>query len=40
MNSRGKAANGAGERDEAFKKICALIPNKIDNATVIAVLGL
>lgn len=36
----GKASNGAGERAEAFKKICALIPNKIDNATVINVLDL
>lgn len=36
----GKAGNAANERAEAFKKICALIPNKIDNATVISVLDL
>lgn len=36
----GKAGSGASERAEAFQKICALIPNKIDNATVISVLDL
>lgn len=36
----GKAGDGANERAEAFKKICALIPNKIDNATVVNVLDL
>ena len=36
----GKAGNAAGERAEAFKKICALIPNRIDNATVVNVLDL
>lgn len=36
----GKAGNAANERAEAFKKICALIPNKIDNATVVGVLDL
>ena len=36
----GKAADAAKERAEAFKKICALIPNKVDNDTVISVLDL
>ena len=36
----GKAGNAADERAEAFKKICALIPNKVDNATVVGVLDL
>ncbi len=36
----GKAGNAANERAEAFKKICALIPNKVDNATVVSVLDL
>lgn len=36
----GKPANAATDRAEAFKKICALIPNRIDNATVVNVLDL
>ena len=36
----GKATDAAKERAEAFKKICALIPNKVDNATVVSVLDL
>ncbi len=36
----GKAGNLANERAEAFKKICGLIPNRIDNATVVNVLDL
>lgn len=36
----GKAAGAVSERAEAFQKICALIPNKIDNATVVNVLDL
>lgn len=36
----GKTANAAGERAESFRKICALIPNRIDNATVVNVLDL
>ena len=35
-----KAGNTANARAEAFKKICGLIPNKIDNATVVNVLDL
>ena len=36
----GKAEKAASDRAEAFKKICGLIPNKIDNATVVNVLDL
>ena len=36
----GKAADAANERMKAFQKILALIPNKIDNATVVSVLDL
>ena len=36
----GKAGSAASDRAEAFKKICALIPNKVDNATVVNVLDL
>ena len=35
-----KAKSVANGRAEAFKKICGLIPNKIDNATVVNVLDL
>lgn len=35
-----KIGNTVNARAEAFKKICGLIPNKVDNATVVNVLDL
>ena len=35
-----KVKNGANTRDEMFKKVCAIIPNKINNETVVNALDL